>query len=97
PHRRRTGKGALLVAEKFALDKFRRNRCTVHFYERSVRERALTMNMRCQQFLSCSRLALQKDSRVRTRHARRLLDGVRKGGAGTDHLRPLADELAESF
>ena len=59
------------------------------------RERALAMHVRRQQLLAGARLAGEQHADVRPRDLRRLLDRLPERGAPADHLRRLADQLAE--
>ena len=95
PERRRAGERALLVTEQLALDELGRDRRAVHLDERPRRERALAVDVRGEQFLAGARTPREQHAHVRSRHLRRLLDGLPKRRAPPDHLRRVADQLAE--
>ena len=61
------------------------------------RERALAMHVRREQFLARARLAREQHADVRPRHLRGLLDGLPERRALADHLRRVADQLAEAL
>ena len=85
------------MAEQLALDQLGRDRGAVDLHERAGRERALAMDVRRQQLLARARLAGQQHADIRSRHLRRLLDGVLERRARPDHPRRVADQLAESL
>src|SRR5262249_23634326 len=91
------GKSTLLMSEQFALQQLGRNCRTVHFHKWTRREWALSMNMRREQFFSCSGLAHQKYARIRLCDERRLSNCKFKRRAGTDHFRTISDNFSKAL
>src|ERR1035438_8571630 len=85
------------MTEKFALQEIRRDGRTIHFHERAVGERAFAMDMRGQQFLACSRFALDENAGVGAGRERRLFHYAEEDGATSYHARSGANQLPQPF
>ena len=86
---------AFLVAEKLALDQFRRDGGAVDLYEGATGQGAFLVNVSGDKLLSGPGLAGQQDPGVRTGNPGRLIDSLPERATVTDHSGAVADDLPE--